>query len=293
MNLVVGATGFLGGAICQGLIAKGKPVRALVRETSDPTSVGNLRNAGVEFAYGDLTDQSSLAAACQGVTTVLSTATTVRSRQAHDSLETTDRDGQVGLVDAARDAGVRHFVYISYSQNLATDSPLTTAKRTVGRHLQASGIHYTILRPSYFMEAWLSPALGFDIQQSKAQIFGAGQNKISWISLGDVARCAVEAVDNPEAHNQGVELGGPEALSPLDVVRLCEQLSGQSFEVQHVPEEALRSQHAAATDSLQKTFSALMLDYAQGDPVDIGLMLALFPGQPTSVREYVGRTLAS
>ena len=99
MNLVVGATGFLGGAICQGLIAKGKPVRALVRESSDQTIVSNLRNAGAEVVYGDLLDQNSLVAACQGVTTVVSTATTVRSRQEHDSLEATDRDGQVHLVD--------------------------------------------------------------------------------------------------------------------------------------------------------------------------------------------------
>ena len=293
MNLVVGATGFLGGAICHGLIAKGQPVRALVRETSDQTALDSLRNAGVEIVYGDLKDQNSLQSACQGVTSVLSTATTARSRQPGDSIEATDHAGQLRLVDAARAAGVQHFVYISYSGNLDTDAPLTTAKRAVEQHLQASGMSYTILRPSYFMEGWLGPALGFDIAGGKVQIFGSGQNKISWISLGDVARCAVESVDNPATRNRIIELGGPEALSPLEVVRLCEEVSGRSFEVQHVPEEALRAQYAGASDSLQKSFTALMLDYVEGDIVDTSQALATFPGAFTSVREYVSRTLAS
>ena len=55
---------------------------------------------------------------------------------------------------------------------------------------------YTILRAGYFMEAWLSPAVGFDPINAKATIYGAGQNPISWISLQDVAQFAVTSLDN-------------------------------------------------------------------------------------------------
>ena len=74
-------------------------------------------------------------------------------------------------------------------------------------------------------------------------------------------------------------------------MRLCEELGGQPFEVQHVPEEALRAQYAAATDSLQRSFTALMLDYAKGDPIEMRETLQVFPIQLTSVRDYAQRVL--
>src|SRR2546426_8668333 len=138
---------------------------------------------------------------------------------------------------------------------------------------------YTILRPTFFTEVWLSPALGFDAPNAKAQIYGGGQNQISWISFQDVAQFAVAALDNDQARNAVIELGGPEALSPLDVVRLAEQVTRQRFAVQHVPEEALRAQHAAATDPLQQSFAALMLYYARGGVIDMQATLRAFPGQ--------------
>ena len=66
---------------------------------------------------------------------------------------------------------------------------------------------YTILQPSFFMEVWLSPALGFDAANATAQIYGSGQNKISWISYQDVARFAVASLDNPTARNAEIEVG--------------------------------------------------------------------------------------
>ena len=68
MNLVIGATGRLGSEVCRQLAAKGKPVRALVRATSDPGKVEALRSCGAEIVQGDLRDRASLSAACQGIT---------------------------------------------------------------------------------------------------------------------------------------------------------------------------------------------------------------------------------
>ena len=147
---------------------------------------------------------------------------------------------------------------------------------------------YTILQPTFFTEVWLSPGLGFDLAQGTAQIYGSGQNRISWISFQDVAQFAVAALDSPRAANIVIKLGGPEALSPLEVVRLAEQTVGKSFVVQHVPEEGLRAQHGAATDSLQQSFAALMLYYASGDVIDMTDTLRLFPVQPLkSVQEHL------
>ncbi|MBK8025062.1 MAG: SDR family oxidoreductase [Chloroflexi bacterium] len=291
MILVVGATGYLGTDICLRLRDKGLPVRGLVRKTSDPMKKDHLRNLGVELVEGNLKDRPSLEAACKGVEKVITTATITLSRQPDDTIQNVDQAGQINLVDAARAAGVRHFVYTSYSKNLDTDSPLTTAKRAVELHLMRSGMSYTILRPACFMEVWLSPAVGFDFPHAKAVVYGAGEAKLSWISRGDVAAFAIAALEHPAARNAMLELGGPEALSPLQVVDIFEKATHRTFEVQLVPVEALRAQKAAATDSVQQSFAGLMLDYAKGDVIDMSVTLRTFPLKLTSVAEYAHHVL--
>jgi NADH dehydrogenase len=291
MILVVGATGFLGRDLCRRLAAAGKPVRALVRHTADRAKVDELKRSGATLVEGDLKDRASLDAACRGIDTVITTASTTLSRQAGDSIQTVDLEGQMRLVDAAKAAGVRRFIYISYSHGIDVACPLATAKRTVEGHVKQSGMTYTILAPSVFMEIWLSPALGFDATSAQARIYGSGTNPISWISLGDVAQFVVLSVDHPAARNATLELGGPAALSPLEVVHAFEQAGGRPFTVELVPEEALRSQRAAATDPLQQSFAALMLAYALGDSIDMRSTLKTLPLPVPllSVQEYARR----
>jgi uncharacterized protein YbjT (DUF2867 family) len=293
MNLIVGATGLLGNQICTLLADRGNPVRALVRATSNPDKVTHLRNIGAEIVHGDLKDPQSLADACRGVDAVVSTASSTLSRQEGDSIESVDRQGQLNLIEAAEAAGVKHFVLISFP-NAAIDFPLQSAKRAVEERLQRSRMTHTILQPTFFMEVWLSPALGFDAVNGTAQIYGEGHNKISWISFQDVARFAVATLDNARATNVTVKLGGPEALSPLDVVHAVEKSTGKSMTVQHVPEAALRAQYSGATDSLQRSFAGLMLYFASGDVIDMTEALRLFPlDRLKSVRDHFAVALTA
>jgi NADH dehydrogenase len=217
--------------------------------------------------------------------------TATRSRQPDDTIEATDQLGQLNLVDVARDAGVGRYVYISLSGQISSEDPLTHAKRTVEERVRASAMTYTILRPSYFMEVWLGPALGFDYPNGRATIYGSGENPISWISLADVAAFAIHSLENPVAENAVIELGGPDALSPREVVRIFEAISGRSFEIQTVPEEAIRAQQAEATDTLQQTFAALMLTYAAGDPIPMTETLRKYPLPLRTVRDYAQQVL--
>ena len=286
MNLVVGATGLLGSEICRLLSAEGKPARALVRPTSDQNKVAELESLNVEIARGDLKDRSSLDAACRGVSVVISTASSTLSRQEGDSIQTVDLEGQLNLIDAANAAQVSRFVLISFPQ-VDVGFPLQAAKRGVEEHLKSSALTYTILQPTFFMEVWLSPALGFDAANAKAQIYGSGENKISWISYKDVAKFAVASIDNTDARNAVIKLGGPEALSPLEVVRAFEELQGRKFDVQHVPEAALKEQRESSSDPLQQSFAGLMLYYSRGDIIDMRETLQKFPVRLTSIRDYV------
>jgi len=105
MNLVIGATGLLGGEICRQLRQAGKPVRALTRATADPVKVEQLKRSGATLVQGDLKDRVSLDAACRGVATVITTASTTFSRQAGDSIQTVDlesmRQRPLGFPDSS------------------------------------------------------------------------------------------------------------------------------------------------------------------------------------------------
>jgi NADH dehydrogenase len=262
----------------------------LVRVTSDPAKVSRLRGLGMDVVQGDLKDRSSLDAACRGASVAISTASSTLSRREGDSIESVDRQGQLNLVEAAEVAGVKHFVLISFP-NVDIDFPLQSAKRAVEDRLRRGRMKYTILQPTCFMEVWLSPALGFDPARASVQVYGRGHNKISWISFQDVAKFAVAALDNPRASNKVIKLGGPDALSPLEVVRLAEQAVGKQAVVQHVPEEALRAQYDAATESLQKSLAALMLYHARGDVIDMTEAMRALPVRDLrSVREFLQAT---
>ena len=281
---VAGATGYLGSEICRQLISKNKNVKGLVRTTSDSNKVAYLKELGVEIVEGDLKNRASLDNALRGVSAVISTVSSTLSRQEGDSIQTVDDEGQTNLVDAAVNAGVKQFIYISFCE--LAECPLQTAKRKVEKHLAESGMNYTILQPTYFMEVWLSPVLGFDYPNAKATIFGEGKKKISWIAIKDVASFAVDSLDNPAAKNRKIELGGPEALSPLDVVNIFETTKGKKFELLFIPEEALRAQRDAAQDPLSASFSTLTLAVTNGSEIDMVSTLNDFPIHLTSVNEY-------
>jgi uncharacterized protein YbjT (DUF2867 family) len=223
----------------------------------------------------------------QGVSAVISTVSSTLSRQPGDSIETVDEEGQINLIDAAVAAGVSHFVFISFCP-MPGEFPLQTAKRKVEKHLAKSGLSYTVLQPTYFMEVWLSPALGFDYPNAKATIYGDGKNRLSWVAIKDVAWFAVASLDNGRGNNKVFELGGPEALSPLEIVKIFEENSGKKVELQFVPEEALSGQKESAQDSLSESFAALMLGVAKGSEIDMTSTVDVFPGQRlTSASEYV------
>jgi uncharacterized protein YbjT (DUF2867 family) len=293
MILIVGATGMVGTEICRLLTAAGKPVKALVRATSDPAKVDRLKNMGATAVQGDLRDGASLKAACRGVSAVMTTASAMpfAYQPGENTPQTTDQDGYLSLVAAAKEAGVQQFIYTSFPP-MAISFPLQDAKRAVEERLRGSGLTYTILQPTYFAEVWLSPAVGFDYPGRKATIYGTGESPISWISFLDVAQFAVASLDNPAAKNTTLELGGPESISPLNAVKIFEKVGGMPFEVMHVPVEALQGQLAGATDPMQKSFAAMMISYASAAAIDMTATLKAFPLKLRTVEEYARSVMA-
>jgi uncharacterized protein YbjT (DUF2867 family) len=289
MILVVGATGLVGLEICRRLAERGERVRALVRTTSSAEKLDALKQWGAELSVGDLKDPGSLARACTGVSAVISTASSTLSRQAGDSIESVDDEGQLNLVDAAKAAGIERFIFVSFRHPDGPSFPLAAAKVRIENAI--ASMNFTTIQASWFMEVWLSPALGFDYVNAAARIYGPGTSPVSWVSFRDVAEMCVLSLKHPAAERRTLEVGGPDALTPLQVVALFEKIGGRPFKLEHIPEEALRAQFEAATDSMQKSFAALMLGYLSGDAMNVEPIQKDFGIKLSSVDQYAQKVV--
>ena len=232
MILVVGATGRLGGRIAHALLAEGRPVRVLARPGRD---VETLRAAGAEVARGDLQDTASLAAACDGVETLVTTANSAR-RGGFDTVATVDLEGTRHLIDAAGSSGVGHFVYTSVlGVTEASPIPFLAAKAVNEARLRSSGMAWTILAPNAFQESWPAMVVGMPAVAGRpVTLVGEGRRRHTFVSEQDVAAFAIVAVTDASAINRHIPIGGPDALSYRDVVAVYERVLGRPLEVRFV-----------------------------------------------------------
>jgi NADH dehydrogenase len=232
MILVVGATGNLGAAVTRLLLDRGEQVRILARSSSAHEP---LAQAGAEVVRGDLKDRASLDAACKGVDVVITTANSAH-RGGDDNPRTVELEGNRNLVDAAKDAGVRQFIFVS-AQIADPNSPVPflAGKGQTEEHLRASGMPYTIIAPNMFMEVWTTMLVGAPARAgAPVTLVGEGRRKHSFISASDVARFIVAAVRKPSALGKRLVLGGPRPLSLREVAEVYGRVLGRDVPVQSV-----------------------------------------------------------
>ena len=234
--LVVGSTGKLGRTIVRRLRSDGAVVRALVRPTSD---VAVLLGSGAELVRGDLRNVESLRRACRGCDAVVTTASSLHTSTGFDPLWI-DRNGNLNLIDAARQENIRHFVFTSTIGADASDAPrVFQNKRFIEERLAASGLSHTILRPAGFMEN-LIPLIRWARRTGIAVIPRPGTTKTSYIAIRDVAEMARLVVVSLPRQNSVIEFGGPEDLSMVDCVALLQEALGRRLQSWRVPPRPLR-----------------------------------------------------
>jgi uncharacterized protein YbjT (DUF2867 family) len=287
MVLVVGSTGILGGEICKLLARKGIPLRVLVRSDQEVGKVDHLRKFGAAVIVGNLDDPTSLAAACQGMQGIICTASAFSSyQQGKNDFQTVDSTGITNLIDIAEKSGVSRFIFPSFSSGVVMQSPLVSGKRDIEKYLRESALVYTIIRASFFMETWFSQAAHFDPLGAKAVIYGEGENPIHWVSCRNVAQLMVHSLYLPEFYNQTLELIGPEALSPREVVAEFEQAGQRLFQVSYIDENSLCTERKATPDPLRQAWLSLFLDYAHGDGMAGSAQGVDYPKRLISVNDY-------
>ena len=233
MILVVGATGNLGRKVVRSLLASGEEVRAMTRVIA---RADELKALGAKPVRGDLTDPESLEFAIRGARVIVLAAHSILGRGTEAS-ELVDDEGHRAIIDAAKAAGVEHIIYTSVigaSSNHSLDFFRTKAR--IERHLKESGIAYTIVRPSAFMETHAYFLIGKGVMEGKrVMLFGKGRNPRNFVAAEDVAKVIVGALRVPSLRGEIVEIGGPQNLTSRQVVETFERVSGKKAKVGHIP----------------------------------------------------------
>lgn len=232
MHLVVGATGALGSSVASELLARGHAVRILVRPGSDAKQLIEL---GAEPVEGDLKEPDSLARACAGVGTVVTTANSA-GRGEPDTVETVDRAGNRSLIQAAAAGAVEHFVFVSaVGASLDNPVPFFRAKAETELALRESGMAWTVLQPNLFMDVWVRMIVAVPIAEGRpVTLVSPASHRHSFVALRDVAAFTVAAATNAATRGRTLAFGGPTAHSWREVVGVAEGVVGRPLPVELV-----------------------------------------------------------
>jgi uncharacterized protein YbjT (DUF2867 family) len=234
--LVTGATGKQGGACVEALLTRGHQVRALTRNSASPAAK-RLRERGVEIAVGDFTDHDSLVRAARGVDAVYAMSTPYEQGAEKETAQ------GITITDAAKTAGVAHLICSSVaSANRATGIGHFDGKYKVEKHLQQSGVSYTIVAPVFFMENLLEPWTLPSLRQGKLAMALPDSRSLQQIATADIGAFVATVIERENTvFGRRFEIAGDE-LTGEEAAAILSKVIGREVQYEGFPSEVLRAQ---------------------------------------------------
>jgi uncharacterized protein YbjT (DUF2867 family) len=278
-TLVVGATGNVGRRLVEILAAQGVAVKAATRQPA-----GYDGPQGVETVDFDLDRPETFGAALAGVSHVFVIA---RSGDAQPEKALS------AFFDQAKAAGVQHVVFLTAA---GVEMNEEVGLRKAERHLMASGLDYTLLRPTWFMQNFSSGFIQPMIAQMGAIYLPAGDGKTSFIDAGDIAAVAAAALTQPGHAGQAYTLTGGEALSYDEAAAVIAEVAGRPVGYVAIPNEAFRQ--SLVDNGWPAESAGFMAGLFQ--PVEQGWAAAVSPAvatilgrAPVTFRQFASENAAS
>jgi uncharacterized protein YbjT (DUF2867 family) len=232
--LVVGATGRQGGAVIRHMLPKGWKLRALTRKTNDSIAQ-SLTSQGIEVVRGDLEDPASLERAARGVYGVYS----VQDFWAVGA----KREVQQGknMADAAKKAGVEHFVYSSVGgaeRNSGIDH--WESKWEVENYIRKLDLPATMIRPAAFMENYYIDQVEIGILKGKLMDPIRANKPYQTIASEDIGGFIALAFERPkEFIGTELEIAGSELTNP-EAAQIFSRVLGKPVRFQKLPMPMVR-----------------------------------------------------
>ncbi|MDT0265693.1 SDR family oxidoreductase [Streptomyces sp. DSM 44915] len=205
MILVTGATGTIGRQLVGLLRERGAPFRALVRDAAQG------RALDCPFVVGDFDEPASVAAALAGVDRLLLNSGGALPVPGPQPMVRQ----QTAVLDAAGAAGVSHVVKVSAWRPSPAAKLSVRGHWEIERHLIASGVPYSLLRPTGYMQNFFTGEGGFTAADAVSGPYGAG--RVAYIDAHDIAACAAVLLTGPGAEDRAYDITGPEALNHAEI----------------------------------------------------------------------------
>ena len=235
MILLTGATGFVGGHILKRLMDQQKKVRCIARSISN---VQKLESYGVEVHPGDVTDIASLNGACKGIETVIHLVGIIRESKGI-TFENAHYEGTVNILKESKNSGVKRFIHMSALGTRANAvSRYHKTKWQAEEAVRNSGIDYVIFRPSIICgpeDEFVNMFAGMMRKCPVIPVIGSGNHKMQPISVEDVTTSFATAVDSNKALGNLYELGGPQALTFNEILKIIADVLGKKILLLHIP----------------------------------------------------------
>jgi NADH dehydrogenase len=283
--LIAGGTGFIGSGIARDLVGR-RPIVVLTRdaERARRRSIG----APAAFREGDVTRPETLAAPLEGVDTVVQCVQfpgfPVEAPGRGRTFVHVDAHGTEALVSAAREAGVRKFVYLSgVGADPLSDRPWFRAKGLAEQAVASSGLTFVIVRPSWTFGPGDSSLNRFaELIRLVPFVFpqiGAGEQRINPVFIDDVARLVTDAVDGDTADGATLEIGGRDVLTIDEIIQATMRVLDRVKPIVHVPVGCARAGARGLELLPGQLLSRGAVDFiTQSAIADLGELDRRFPG---------------
>jgi uncharacterized protein YbjT (DUF2867 family) len=193
-----------------------------------------LREWGAELVYGDLKLPETLPNTLKGITVVIDAAT-LRPEEEFATLKEVDLIGKIALIKAAKVANIKRYIFFSIANNEKFPNiTLIRLKTVIENVLKTSEIPYTIFQISGFYQGIISQ---YAIPILEQQEVSTTQDavSISYINTQDAAKFCTRSLQLEETKNQTFSLVGPKDWVSDDIIKLCEEISGQAAKVSFTP----------------------------------------------------------
>ena len=228
--LILGGTGTLGSQIVRKALDEGYEVRCLVRNLRKAKF---LREWGADLIKADLTKPETLTGTLDGIK-VLIDASAARPSEPIP-LKEIDLVGKLNLIRAAEVARINHFISFSILNNEKhLNIPSMKIKNLIEERLKNSSIDYTIFRIPAFFQG-LNGQYANPLLEDNPILVINGSSSIPYIDTEDVAKLTIKALGVPSTKNKTFKLFGPKTWNSLDILELCEKLSGQKAKTRNFP----------------------------------------------------------
>jgi uncharacterized protein YbjT (DUF2867 family) len=250
MILVTGATGTVGSEVVKQLKPTGAPFKIGV---TSPEKIAKAKTDGVDAVLLDCTRPETFAPALEAVDTLF-----VLSPPGRTDLE-------APLVDAAKQAGIKHIVKQSALGAEGEDFIFGRGHRASEKHIESSGIPHTFLRPNGFMQNFVNN-FAQSIREQGVLYMSQADARISHVDVRDIAAVAAKALTEPSRANRIYTITGPESLSNFDVAAKLSAALGRQIAYVPVTDDDTRKamKEVGAPAELIEGLVDLMRYYREG-----------------------------